>query len=259
MDYNLHTHTKRCHHATGEPEDYVLAAIRDGMKLYGFSDHIPHQFPDGRESGYRVPMAEGVAYCEEIRALSEKYKEKIDIRVGFEAEYYPLYFEQMLKNAIDFGAEYLILGQHFIHNEHPNGRYVIRSDNEKDHLAAYSDMVIEAMRTGVFTYVAHPDVFQYDIHAPEYEEQMRRICIAARENNTPLEINFLGIREKRIYPNMVFWRIAGEEKAPVTYGLDAHRTEDACDRASLAVAQGMVEEYKLNYIGMPKMIDIRSK
>ena len=26
MDYNLHTHTKRCGHASGEDEEYVLAA-----------------------------------------------------------------------------------------------------------------------------------------------------------------------------------------------------------------------------------------
>lgn len=258
MDYNLHTHTKRCHHASGEAEDYVLAAIKGGMRVYGFSDHVPQMFPDGRESGYRVLMAEGAAYCEEIRALREKYKEKIDIHIGFELEYYPLYFEQMLRNAIGFGAEYLILGQHFIHNEHPGGRYVINPTNEKEHLLVYVDTVIEAIRTGVFTYVAHPDIFQYDIHAPEYEESMRRLCVAARENNTPLEINFLGIRDKRIYPNTVFWKIAGEEKAPVTFGLDAHQTEDACDRASLAVAQSLVEKYKLNYIGMPKIIDIRS-
>lgn len=258
MDYNLHTHTQRCHHATGEPEDYVIAAIEGGMKVYGFSDHIPQQFPDGYESHYRVPMAEGAAYCEEIRALREKYKDKIDIRIGFESEYYPLYFEQMLKNAIDFGAEYLILGQHFIHNEHPNGRYAMKPNNEKEHLAVYVDTVIEAMQTGVFTYVAHPDLFRYDINAPEYEEHMRRLCVAAREIHMPLEINFLGIRDKRIYPNTVFWRIAGEENVPVTFGLDAHQTEDACDRASLLVAEKIVEDFKLNYIGMPKMIDIRS-
>ena len=34
MDYNLHTHNQRCHHATGEPEDYVIAAIEGGMKVY---------------------------------------------------------------------------------------------------------------------------------------------------------------------------------------------------------------------------------
>lgn len=258
MDYNLHTHTKRCHHASGEPEDYVLAAISGGMKTYGFSDHIPHRFPDGRESHYRVLMAEGAAYCEEIRALREKYKNQIDIRIGFESEYYPLYFKQMLQNAIAFGAEYLILGQHFIHNEHPGGRYVMKPDHEKEHLTAYADTVIEAMDTGAFTYVAHPDIFQYDIHTPEYEAQMRRICIASREKNVPMEINFLGIRDRRIYPNTVFWKVAGEEKAPVTFGLDAHQTEDACDRASLPVAEKMVEDFKLNYIGMPKMIDIRS-
>ena len=38
--YNYHTHTYRCGHASGKEEDYVLAAIKLGIKRLGFSDHI---------------------------------------------------------------------------------------------------------------------------------------------------------------------------------------------------------------------------
>lgn len=37
---NYHTHTKRCGHAYGEDEDFVLSAIKYGIKELGFSDHI---------------------------------------------------------------------------------------------------------------------------------------------------------------------------------------------------------------------------
>ena len=34
MKVNLHTHTFRCHHATGTPEEYVKRAIENGASLY---------------------------------------------------------------------------------------------------------------------------------------------------------------------------------------------------------------------------------
>ena len=45
MDYNLHTHTYRCSHATGTEREYIEAAISAGIKIMGFSDHIPFKFP----------------------------------------------------------------------------------------------------------------------------------------------------------------------------------------------------------------------
>ena len=33
MTDNYHTHTKRCMHASGEDEEYVEAAIRNGLEV----------------------------------------------------------------------------------------------------------------------------------------------------------------------------------------------------------------------------------
>ncbi len=35
---NYHTHTKRCGHAKGTDEEYVIAAIEGGFDELGFSD-----------------------------------------------------------------------------------------------------------------------------------------------------------------------------------------------------------------------------
>ena len=86
---------------------------------------------------------------------------------------------------------------------------------------------------------------------------MRRLCIASRELNIPLEINFLGIRDNRNYPNEAFWQVAGQEKAPVTFGFDAHTVDDACDRESQKKAEEMVKKYDLNYIGKPEIIKLK--
>ena len=36
---NFHTHTSRCHHAYGEDEEMVRAAIQNGFEVLGISDH----------------------------------------------------------------------------------------------------------------------------------------------------------------------------------------------------------------------------
>lgn len=58
MNYNYHTHTFRCRHATGTPKDYIKYAIDGGIEYMGFSDHVPFVFPDGFQSHYRIPFNE---------------------------------------------------------------------------------------------------------------------------------------------------------------------------------------------------------
>jgi histidinol-phosphatase (PHP family) len=257
MNYNYHTHTYRCSHASGTPEEYIVRAIDNGVKYMGFSDHAPFTFPDGYEAKYRVPTSEARDYIKEISELREKYKEYIDIKIGFEMEYYPHYFDTMLKNVIDFGAEYLIHGQHFLYEEHPNGQSVTQKTDKVEDLCAFVECVLGGMKTGVFTYVAHPDFITFVGDPDAYDREMRKICIASKENNIPLEINFLGIRDHRVYPNERFLKLAAEAGSPMVFGFDAHGVGSAYDGESLEKAKALVEKYKLNYIGMPEIKSLR--
>lgn len=254
MDYNYHTHTFRCHHATGTPEEYILRAIEGGIKYMGFSDHASFIFPDGYESYFRIFTAEAKDYFSELYALREKYKDKIDIKIGFEMEYYPKYFDKMFKTALDAGAEYLILGQHFLGNEHPDGHGCSKSTDNPDHLKEYVESVLSAIDSGVFTYIAHPDMFNFIGDSSLYDEEMRKICRASAEKNIPLEINCLGIRDNRHYPKETLWEIAAQEKSPVTIGFDAHDAKSAYDGESIPKAKKLIEKLGLNYIGKPSFI-----
>ena len=251
MIYNYHTHTFRCNHASGTEEEFINQAIAGGIKRLGFSDHMPFKFPDGYESIYRVPTALAEDYFSTLYALREKYKNDLTIYIGFEMEYYPAYFDEMLENARNYGAEYLILGQHFLYNEHPDGIPSPKKTDVSAHLKAYVSNVIDAMKTGVFTYVAHPDIFHYVGDETTYRKEMKKICIASRELNIPLEINFLGMRDGRHYPNETFWKIAAKEQSPVTFGCDAHHTPHVCDILTLEKAKKLVDRLNLNYIGEP--------
>lgn len=254
MIYNYHTHTYRCGHAFGEIEEYIKRAIDCGIKYMGFSDHAPYICENGEEAGYRVQTANVKDYFDEINALREKYKDKIDIKIGFELEYYPKHFNSMFKNMLEYGAEYLILGEHYTKDELPDGGHVIKETDDTEALKYYVQCIIDGIKSGVFTYIAHPDMFNFTGDVSLYREEMRKICVASRIFDVPLELNLLGIRDKRNYPNNIFWEIAGEEKSPVTFGFDSHEVIDAYDGESIEIAKSIVDKYNLNYIGKPKLV-----
>lgn len=257
MNYNYHTHTVRCRHAVDSDVDYIEKAIEAGIKYLGFSDHAPFIFPDGYESFYRVEMTQAQEYIDTIHSLAEKYKDKIKINVGFELEYYPAHFDRMLENARNFGAEYLILGQHFLGNEHPDGigtrSYIV----DPELLTEYVDSIISAIQTGVFTYIAHPDIIRFEGDEAHYEQEMTRLCKASLDLDIPLEINLHGIVNNRHYPSDRFFAIAGKIGSPVTFGFDAHDSSALLDKSSVESAKELVKKHNLNYIGMPKLKAIK--
>ena len=254
MTVNLHTHTYRCHHATGTERQYIETAIKNGIRHMGFSDHTPFREPDGHEQSHRVSMMDAPLYFESLRTLREEFRDQIQIHIGFEMEFYPVYFEQMLDVATSLGAEYLILGQHYIRYREENQHTSVKPTTEEDALAYYVDTVIQAMETGVFTYVAHPDILNYTGDDAIYEKHMRRLCQAATRCEIPLEINFLGLREKRIYPVERFWKIAGEEGCEVVFGCDAHKFKHAYDAESLEIAKEWTRKYHLRYNPYPTIV-----
>ena len=70
MDYNYHTHTERCGHATGDDEQYVRAAIEAGIKFLGFSDHVP--FKNVVHPSDRMNYDQLDDYIESIETLKKK-------------------------------------------------------------------------------------------------------------------------------------------------------------------------------------------
>ena len=219
MYANFHTHTYLCNHASGEPEEYVKTAIKNNLKVLGFSDHVPYPFTNGYNSGFRMKVSETQLYVHMITELKNKYKDKIKIYIGYEAEYYPEFFDKMIENIK--GCDYIILGQHCLYNEY-DGIISHAATDDKSVLIQYVKQVCEAVDTGKFTYIAHPDVIGYRGDTDFYREKMTELCMHMKEKNIPLEINLLGLGENRHYPNEEFWRIAAKCGNKAILGCDAH-------------------------------------
>ena len=250
MITNLHTHTVRCRHARDTEEAYIAVAIENGIRQLGFSDHTPYWFGCDYYSRFRMFPEQLPDYMDTVLTLREKYKEKIDIRLGLEAEYYPAYFPELMARLKDTPVEYLLLGQHFVENEvkdHYSGWETV----DEEHLRKYCKQVADGLYTGLFTYLAHPDLIHFVGDESVYRRHMRTICKAANDCGIPLELNFLGIREGRHYPNELFWQLAGEENCTVVFGCDAHDAQALHVQPVEAQARKMAEKYGLRVLEEP--------
>ena len=224
--YNYHTHTKRCGHATGEDEEYVISAIKYGIKRLAITDHV--MLPYVHEPKVRGDYSQLEEYLDSVKLLKEKYKDQIEILVGFEAEYYDVfvdYYKWLLKEKVDF----LILGQHNYVDNYESVAY-FHKDSPIEDIVHYTDDVVKGIESGLFKYVAHPDMLMYSQKefTKEIEAQARRILAKCEEYNMPIEINICGMRRPSWngksygYPSDEFFELVKDYKLKVVLGIDAH-------------------------------------
>lgn len=250
MKVNYHTHTTRCHHASGTEREYVESAIANGIKTLGFSDHTPYPFPgEGYVQYMRMAMHELEGYVNTVLALRDEYRKEISIHLGLEVEYYPAFFPALLKETANYPIEYFLLAQHNLGNGEVTEPFTYNppTDDLKC-LERYCSQLIEGMDTGRFTYLAHPDILSFTGAADAYDTQMRRLCLHAKAIGMPLELNFLGIRENRRYPNESFWKIAGESGCHVIFGLDSHSPDTFRHADAENTARKLAEKYNLHIL-----------
>jgi histidinol-phosphatase (PHP family) len=234
---SLHTHTRRCKHASGLPVDYCAEAVRQGMSVLGFSDHAP--FPDGRYGGSRMDFSELDAYCADIEAARAAYPGLVVLK-GFEVDYFPsegiaFYEDTFLARC---GADFLIAGTHFLEPFDPAfNQWHDANRFDASAVRRHVESHIRALETGLFDYLAHPDTFARC--CPYWTPELRAVCgelvDAAIAMNVPLELNAYGLRKPPMqmpegpraqYPWRPFWELAAEKGAQVVVGADAHRPED---------------------------------
>ena len=247
MIANYHTHTWRCNHATGNETQDVENAIEACLQILGFSDHSPYIFPEGYYSTFRMYPQQLEGYVNTVLNLRKTYEGKIEIPLGLELEYYPALLPNLLPILKDQPLDYVILGQHFVGNE-IHDPYSGSHAEDKKLLERYTNQTIDAMQTGLFTYFAHPDLLNYMGDDDFYRQQARRICREAKSCGMPLEINLLGIRNKRNYPNPLFWEVAAEEGCDVILGRDAHEAESLLQKEPEEKALEMVRKLGLNLL-----------
>lgn len=232
---NYHTHTARCGHASGTDEQYVRAAIAQGFDELGMSDHVPWPYKSGFvPRGVRMPIAQLDEYVHAMRALREKYADQISLKIGFECEYFPEYMGWLADMKQEKQLDYLIFGCHYDTTD--EGGFYFGSATTAQQLARYVDSALRGIDTGLFAYLAHPDVFmrRYQRFDENVRAAAKDLCQACKAKNLPMEYNLhdryrLGEMNRNGYPNADFFEIVYAEGVKLIIGLDAHEPQEIAD------------------------------
>lgn len=262
MPANYHTHTRRCQHAAGSDEAYVRSAMRNGFEELGFSDHVCWKYDSNYHPTMRMELRDFPGYKKSVRALQKKYAGKISLLLGMEAEYFPRYMDWLLDFAVEQELDYLILGNHFKGSDEYGGYYgYISLAGLKD----YVDDAIAGMKTGMYSYLAHPDLPMRSPYLSWNEEvaaEFQRLIEAAKELDIPLEYNGLGLQETLRtghygYPHPEFWKLAAANGNKAIIGMDAHHPDDL-DHEIYDLARRRLEKLGMEIVEELPRVDFKA-
>jgi len=258
IDYTYHSHTARCGHARGTDEEYAKTAYEHGYKLLGFSDHV--MLPGITQPGMRGQYDLLDDYVKSVGDLQRKYAGKMEVLLAFECEWYhqrfSSYYESLLKER---NFDYLILGQHCFLAHEDQEIFYGRLANKRLALQMYTDDIVAGIKSGLFLYVCHPDLFRE--WYPEWDdfsiECSKRIIEAAKKASMPLEVNLGPVRwesaakgcleEEPVYPFGPFWDLVSDSGNQVIVGVDAH-CPDHLVSSPWEWVKKFIESHHLNYV-----------
>ena len=225
MRIDLHNHTTRCNHAEGTIDEYIVRAIELGIDIYGFSEHAPMDF----DSHYRLSFDEMKEYTDDILKSKEKYKNEIEILLGYEVDYLKGHMdERVLTSKVD----YMIGSVHFLDKwgfDNPEFIGGWKTRNIDDIWQEYFDAIEAMAKTRYFDIVGHFDLIKVFKFMPNRDIRLlaKKALQAIKKSEMVIELNGAGLRKpiKEIYPSKMLLEVAYEMNIPITFSSDAHAVE----------------------------------
>ncbi|MFA6195999.1 MAG: histidinol-phosphatase HisJ family protein [Sulfurimonas sp.] len=225
MIADLHNHTPLCNHAEGEMYEYIEKAIANNTKYFGFSDHAPMDF----DPKYRMSFEQMQTYENDVLAMKEKYKDKIEILLGYEVDYLKGHMDERVLHP---HADFLIGSVHFIDDwGFDNPEFIGRYEHEDIDVIwqKYFDAVEEMANSKLFDIVGHVDLIKVFKFMPKKEINLiaKNALLAIKKADMVLEVNMAGCRKPiaEAYPSFSLLQEAYNLGIPITFGSDAHTPE----------------------------------
>ena len=244
MKTNFHTHTTWCD-GRDDPETVVRSAIERGFAAIGFSSHS--SYPD--DSACTVPAAKLADYFAEIRSLAAKYRDRIEILCGVEADYIPGSTDPDRARYAAFAPDYIIGSIHYVIA--PDGERVpvdhsppllkegvaahFGGDAER-YIRAYFAQEREMVRRFEFDVVGHPDLCRkfnvkhpyFDENAAWYRDELAQVADAIAKSGKLVEVNTGAISRGWMddaYPSSAFRALLRERGVKFILSSDSHASD----------------------------------
>lgn len=261
--FDLHTHHDRCGHADGVIEDYIKAAIEAGMTAIGISDHSPYFAHEDDRPHPSIAMArsEFPRYVEEVLRLKEKYRDRIEVLLGVESDFFPDVLDAYREAYAPYPFDYLIGSVHqtrgvsiFNRNRWKRIEPALHTD-EKRH---YYELIRQSAEAGLFQVLGHIDAMKGYYPAfsdiPGAEREIDEALKAVAAHDIAIEINTSG-KTKDVggwYPSDTILERALRFGVDVTFGSDAHVPDRVGDEWELV-------RKRLKELGFSRWVYYRQK
>jgi len=233
-----HVHTRLCHHARGEMEEYVQAAVAAGLKKIIFLEHYETGI-DYFESTW-LTEEDFIYYHGEGRRLAEKYQGIIAVGAGVEVGANPEHLQEAVDFLGKFNWERIGLSYHYLKTDEgyvnmvsrrPASIALMERFGVDNVAAAYFDGLEKALAVIPADVVCHLDAVMR--HCPSFafsEDHFARtvdILALMREKNVALEVNTSGFPLRgEPFPSLRLLKEAQRMGVRLVAGSDAHRPQD---------------------------------
>jgi histidinol-phosphatase (PHP family) len=242
---DYHTHSELCHHAIGTIEDYVKKAIEFNLKTIGICDHFPYEFLKNIE---RIPYGEYAITVEEIddylatgESLQSKYKEKINVRIGFEVDFFENQ-EPALNihlNKIKSRLDYILGSIHILNFKDSRGAWGFDDNRFREDYEFYGPDEVYMIYYKTEQDMLNSKLFDLDVighfDLPKkfndfpneketvFNEAMRTLELI-KKKGVAMEVNTSGLRKdvKEQYPSEELLKEILGLDIPILLGSDAH-------------------------------------
>jgi histidinol-phosphatase (PHP family) len=245
--FNLHTHSYFCD-GKEEPEAYVKHAIELGFHTLGFSSHAPVPF----ENNFSLKEEKMDEYFSTIRALDEKYKDRINILLSMEIDYIPGITRAFTEFSKAGNLDYTIGGVHLVRNKeieklwfidgskketYDDGLQILFNGNPRKGVEAYYGQIAEMVATQKPDIIAHLDKIKMHNKNRYFSEEegwykdlvWKTLKYIADESDCIIEVNTRGLYKKRsdtFFPSPAILEQIHHLKIPITLSSDAHQPHE---------------------------------
>ncbi len=242
VKFDLHTHHDRCGHAQGKIEDYIKAAIDNGLQFIGISDHSPFFYSEEDQPfpGIAMAQSEFVNYIKEVQRLKEKYEGKIHVLLGVESDFFPNHIEVYRKQYQLYPFDYIIGSVHYVQdvNIFKKGRWDGLSNSEQVVVKEeYYSLIEQSARCNLFQILAHIDAMKgfYPPFSSIETDVIDTTLKIIGEADVAIEVNTSGSTKDcgGWYPADDILERALYHNVKITFGSDAHIPERVGDEFEL--------------------------
>ena len=236
---DIHNHSRFSFDSDACPEDEIKKAIKKGVKIYGFAEHV-YLFDNTDLRGEIDRLGEYVEYLERLKPLFPDTKLLHGVEYNFDAPHE----KQYLTISDSIGFDYVINSVHWLDGLDMYSDFFSKVSAERGY-ELYFDAVLNSLDAGYdYQIVGHfgnilkiGRQFSPEAYFEKYESRIAEILTEIIRRDKTLEVNTSGGGIALSIPNRevleLYHRLGGRK---ISFGADAHNVKSVSKNIDAAIA-----------------------